>query len=790
MRKIVKIARLEIYTFFYSPIGWLLLSVFMLQCGIFYLQNLQVVRLDISLGQDSDPLTQILYTSNGTGLYSMIKGDLYLYIPILTMGVMSREFSSGSIKLLLSSPVKLHQIILGKYLAVVTYCMMLICILGIYAIIGGIVIVHVDFGLLCVGLLSLSLMVCTYAAIGLFMSSLTIYQVIAAISTLAVFATMQYIGNIGQRINFIRDLSYFLSISGRTEKMTNGLITTKDICYFLIIIVSFLGLGVLRLKMQRELKPWSTKAFRYTALICFTLILGYISSRPGFIGYLDVTTPKSFTLIKSNQEIAKKIDGELKVTTYANLLDPFVFNVLPERRNLDLERLEMYQRFMPGMDISYVYYYNKPTDSSFTDYLYTPSLKGVHDVNKLANSVAYYTSLDIHSFMPPGKMNNLAELKPEGYSLVRKLEYKGKSTFVRFFRGEGDPYAHEPEFMAAVKGLLIPFTNVVFVTGNNERGTTTMKDRDYDLVTTRKYVRIALVNHGFDFSTVDLKTNNIPSDAAILVLADPTIALSTTEQQKIKAYISAGGNMLITGEPGKQQILNPVLKQLGVQLKEGAMIFPDKNITPGFINGALTGEGAALDLKFKNVMNQTVALDGAAAIEGSGTFGFKVTPLLKSMQGGWNKIGQIDPDASFVTDSLQKDIITIPDTITKASSSTIKFDPSAGDDRKVFTVAAALTRKMGSKQQRIIVSGDAAFMSNVELNRSNSRGDQLNYLSGLFGWLSNDVYPVNVSMSQPKDVNLNISKKGITTLMWIFEGIFPALIAIMGLIILYRRRRN
>lgn len=55
------------------------------------------------------------------GLYNTVQQYLYLYMPLLTMGLMSREFSSGSIKLLYSSPVTSSQIVMGKFLAMITH---------------------------------------------------------------------------------------------------------------------------------------------------------------------------------------------------------------------------------------------------------------------------------------------------------------------------------------------------------------------------------------------------------------------------------------------------------------------------------------------------------------------------------------------------------------------------------------------------------------------------------------------------------------------------------------------
>src|SRR5262249_13189498 len=150
---------------------------------------------------------------------------------------------------------------------------------------GSLNIQHADTGMLCAGLLGVYLLVCAYAAIGLFMSCLTSYQVVAALSTLVVLAALSYIGELWQDIDVVRDLTYFLSIQGRANHMLSGLITTKDVIYFLVIIFLFLGFSICKLQAGRESRPMVVKAGRYLLIVVLGLTIGYLSSRPRFAGY-------------------------------------------------------------------------------------------------------------------------------------------------------------------------------------------------------------------------------------------------------------------------------------------------------------------------------------------------------------------------------------------------------------------------------------------------------------------------------------------------------------------------
>ena len=764
MRKIRTIAKLEISILFFSPIAWLLLTIFIIQCGISFLGHLQDLRTMLSMGGSRYYLTADLFGTRG-GLFANVQENLYLYMPILTMGLMSREISSGSIKLLLAAPVKLGEIILGKYLAIIIYGLLLILVLGLYAIIGIFTIKAADVGMLLSGLFGVYLLICTYAAIGLFMSSLTSYQVVAAVSTLAVFAILRFIGTIWQSIDFVRDLTYFVSISGRTDNAIDGILTTKDIFYFLIIISVFLALCLLRLKSEREQKNRVTRTGRYVLLTLIVLLSGYITSRPSLTGYLDTTAGKSLTITKNGQKIAAQILGPLKITTYVNLLDPDFWIGAPEHRNLDIERLEEYKRFIPGMDLNYVYYYQQPVDTNLRQYRYNPNYKHISNVNQIAGRMTRENGLDINFFLTPAKIDRIIDLKPEGYIIVRDLEYKGKHSFLRFFN-DVDPYASEAEVMAALKRFILKAPKVLFITGNNEGKINNNADRDYSILTAMKGNRAALVNQGFDVDTLNLQQKPLPANADIVVIANPTITFSDIERERLISYLNSGGNMLIMGEPGREQILNPVLKMLNIELSHGIIVSPDQKLTPGFMNLKLTREASIIDNNMTMLIkkNETIAMQNSAAIEYADSGSFKITPLILSAKNGWIKKNATDLTAgNFV------------------------FDPGNGDKKGVFPVNISMKRNVNHREQRIIVSGNAGFVSNEEISRA-SRGGNVAYMEGLFRWLSNGTFPINVTRPQPDDIGLKVSDKQITGLMWLFYGIIPGGIAIAGAIILFRRR--
>ena len=94
----------ELRVLFFSPIAWMVLVVFAFQLGVGYCDRLSDGLRSLAMGYSLYNATASLI-GGYRGVFSEMLNNLYLYIPLLTMGLMSRELSSGSIKLLYSSPV-------------------------------------------------------------------------------------------------------------------------------------------------------------------------------------------------------------------------------------------------------------------------------------------------------------------------------------------------------------------------------------------------------------------------------------------------------------------------------------------------------------------------------------------------------------------------------------------------------------------------------------------------------------------------------------------------------------
>ena len=184
--KVLKIAKAELQKMFYSPIAWISLIVFIVQCGYGFVGAVGYVDYYM----EKQMSLSCLFLNDFGGIFTTLYNYIYLYVPLLTMGLISEELRNKNINLLYAAPVSNAQIILGKYLAILTYGLLLMGIVCIFIVFGAIAVQNFEWGVALSGLLGVFLMFVAYSAIGLFVSSLTSYPVVAAIGSFIVLGAL------------------------------------------------------------------------------------------------------------------------------------------------------------------------------------------------------------------------------------------------------------------------------------------------------------------------------------------------------------------------------------------------------------------------------------------------------------------------------------------------------------------------------------------------------------------------------------------------------------------------
>ena len=750
MNATFRIVRTELASLFYSPIAWLMLIVFIFQTATRYAGYLEVMAGRAYSGAlTTIKVTEYIFSQRYRLFYDVIN-DLYLYVPLLTMGVIARELHSGSIKLLLSSPVSLTQIIVGKYIAMAAYFLTFILFLaGLMLLTGGLV-EHFDYPLVLSGLLGICLLVLTYAAIGLFLSSLTSHQVVAAISTFAVLIGLNMIGTLGQRIPLVADLAYWLSISGRVDYLRAGLISSKDVLYFLSLIVLFLSFTHLKLSAGRKIEHVSTKIAKYLTVLFAITLFGYMTSLPSTTYYKDTTREKSQTLSHGSQAIMQEITGPWTITVYSNVLSQRGTLFLPSQRNrLERQMYDQYWRANPELDIEYVLYYG-PSNS---ERLYEKN-PGKSDED-LAREFAYQRGLDFDAFVSAEEAGRLAgvSMASEGYWNLYTIEWNGHKSVLRNF-DDINYYPSERETGAALKRLLLGPARAAYVIGHGERSAFRRADTDHQLMASARNFRNGMRNQGFDVEEVRLDTS-LPDDLDLLVIAAPEQAYTEVELANLNAYVARGGNLLVAGEPVSHDILNPIVEGFGVEFISGSVIEPKQEFPQDFIFGQLADDAADYGFEVRGrAAERPYLMNGAAVLHYTNDGPFEAIPIVVA-----------DGEGAILKTEAR-----------------VPFDDTA--------LGLAMRRDVDGKEQRLMIMADADFMSSAELTRTTLQTNNFEFVLDMLGWLGNGDYPVDVSRPPHIDDDIDLNIEDVFWVKLMLYGIVPGALFLWGGSLLIRRRRH
>lgn len=230
------ILKRELSSYFTSPIGYVFLAVFYFFSGMFFYSVLYSNSTDISY------------------VFSGMFTVLLFVVPLLTMRLMSEEKKQKTDQLLLTSPVSLTGLVLGKFLAAVCMYAIALAVTVIYSLILAgfaspewMVVIGNIFGSLLLG--------AALIAIGLFISSMTENQMIAAVGSFAVmmFILMMdsFVSIIPSSLSFISKILTGLSFMTRYNELVTGILNIGTILFFISVAVVFNFLTVRVLEKRR-----------------------------------------------------------------------------------------------------------------------------------------------------------------------------------------------------------------------------------------------------------------------------------------------------------------------------------------------------------------------------------------------------------------------------------------------------------------------------------------------------------------------------------------------------------
>lgn len=219
------IARRELLSFYKSFLFYVVTAAFLVITGYFF-------AISVALSHSSQ-VSQVFPT-----MYTI----LLLMSPILTMRLLAEEQRTGTIELVLTSPVRDTEVVLGKFLAGLGLLVSMLILTGFYPLLLSFYGRPDEAGLIG-GYVGAVLFGGTAIAVGLFTSSLTANQIVAAVLSFAILLILWVIDAISSLFSgAVGSVASYLAVYTHFTDMTQGVIDTKDVVYFLTVILAALFL--------------------------------------------------------------------------------------------------------------------------------------------------------------------------------------------------------------------------------------------------------------------------------------------------------------------------------------------------------------------------------------------------------------------------------------------------------------------------------------------------------------------------------------------------------------------
>lgn len=234
MGAIFLIARRDLRSYFYSPIAYIVIAMFLVIVGwmfsnllSFYAQSLQ--QFSAFNSGPKPTLTENLIRP----LFGNINVVLLFVAPFITMRLLSEEVKDHTMELLLTAPIRPIQIVLGKFLAGLGVIAVMVGITLVYPLILQFV-AYPDWGTIFTSYLGIFLVAATYVSVGIFWSSRTENQIVSAVLTFGTLLFFWLISWSAHRAGPVwSDVLEHLSLIGHFTNFSQGVIDTNDLVFYL-----------------------------------------------------------------------------------------------------------------------------------------------------------------------------------------------------------------------------------------------------------------------------------------------------------------------------------------------------------------------------------------------------------------------------------------------------------------------------------------------------------------------------------------------------------------------------
>jgi ABC-type uncharacterized transport system involved in gliding motility auxiliary subunit len=411
----------------------------------------------------------------------------------------------------------------------------------------------------------------------------------------------------------------------------------------------------------------------------------------------DVTRSARNTLSSGTTGVLKQLDGPLQITAYA---------VAQDTSGADLhkwvrDRLRPYQRIKPDIALEIVDPREQPKRAAAA---------GIRAPNELV--LEYHRRVE---HLP------LADLNEQNFANLLMRLMRGANSLVLSLEGHGE---------RRLDGI-----------ANHDLG---------------EFGR-QLQQRGLKLSTVNLAlAQEVPANAATLIVASPQTDLQPAEVQKLKRYIDGGGNLLWMIDPEPLHGLQPIAETLGLVLTPGVVVDPSLKPRTGPPAFAVASSYAHHPVTTGFQLNTVYPF--ARQVGTLDNEEWRVTTLVEAAPRGWVEVGRLDER--------------------------VTFDKSR-DFPGPVPVAAAFERNVGDRQQRVIVVGTGQMLANSFLGN----GGNLQLGLAMVNWLAGEDSLVAIEPRPAADARINLDPVMLYLIVFSFLVALPLAFVVAGGVIWWRRRK-
>ena len=705
----IAIYKRELKNFFTTVTGWLFIAAHVCMAGLYFF----AINLLSGYANVAETVSSILFL-------------LLLTTPILSMRILAEERKQKTDQLTLTSPVSVAGIVMGKYFALATVFTVPIAVMCTFPLIlshyGTVpmgesytaILVYYLFGLTCI-------------AVGLFVSSITESQVIAAVLSFAVLFVGYMMSSITAMIssagNAVTKVLSAFDFTARLNAMLGGTLDLKAVLYFLTVIAVCLFLTVQSIQKRRyhiSVKSLSMGAYS-TGMIAVVLVIAVflnlaVSSLPDSYTTVDVTSQKLYSLTATTKKMLKELSEDVTI---------YVINAENNQDTLVGKTLESYADLSDHIEVVY----KDPVVSPDFYKEYTDSIS----INSLIVEcgdrfqVINYSDLYAYDFNSSTYQQTVSGYDAEGL-LTSAIAYVTGENTSAVYRLEGyGEQTLEPAFSDGVKKENVVLENLTLLT-----------------------------------------SEGVPENATGVMILSPTNDLNEDDAQKLIDYLNRGGKIFLSTsykEHFSEEMpnLTKVLNYFGLSIGDGLIVEQDESMmyqSPLYLLPEVEADSLT-----QNVFGKTydfVMMPYTQPILIDETEGVTVTQLLSTSQSAYSKTGLNE------SGELKK---------------------ADGDPEGPFAVGVHAEKALDSEKtaEIIVYSSDMLF---TEVSNRYTMDNNLTLFTNAMSTMAGKTESISIPVKSYQAEVVTVPMASSVRLAVLFMGIIPAASLVIGIVIWVRRKKR